>query len=151
MGQSLAQLYVHTVFSTKQRRPFLHDPELRSMLHAYLAGCCRNHDSPAIKIGGTEDHVHVLCRLARTISTSNLVRELKRASSAWVKQHSQNLEMFRWQDGYGAFSVSPSHVSSLTRYIENQMEHHRIETFQDELRRLLEKYEIDFDERYVWD
>jgi putative transposase len=148
MGQSLAQIYLHLVFSTKLRKPFLSSDNLQSELHAYLAGACRNLDSPSLQVGGVEDHVHILCQLSKTLSVADLVRELKRESSKWLKPRIAN---FQWQQGYGAFSVSPSHVDALKDYIRNQQEHHRIETFQDELRRLFRKYGVEFDERYVWE
>jgi putative transposase len=151
MPQSLAQLYTHLVFSTKHRTRYLKDDALRAKLHAYLAGACKNLKSPSLMIGGVEDHVHILCRLSKTVAASELVRELKRESSKWVKSQSTRLTMFQWQNGYGAFSISPSHVGDLTRYIAHQAGHHRTETFQDELRRLCGKYGIDIDERYVWD
>ena len=148
MGQSLAQIYLHVVFSTKLRKPYLQNRDLQAELHAYLAGACRNLDSPSLQIGGIEDHVHVLCQLSKTISISELVRELKRESSKWLKP---TIATLQWQQGYGAFSVSPSHVDGLKDYIRNQQEHHTTETFQDELRRLLRKYGVEFDERYVWE
>ena len=148
MGQSLAQIYLHVVFSTKIRKPYLKNPELRAELHAYLAGACRNLECPSIQIGGVEDHVHILCQLSKTLSIADLVRELKRESSKWLKP---KIAEFQWQQGYGAFSVSPSHVDALKTYIQNQDEHHRTETFQDELRRLFRKYGVEFDERYVWE
>lgn len=151
MPQSLVQLYTHLVFSTKHRKVYLKDDALRAKLHAYLAGTCKNLESPSLVIGGVEDHVHVLCRLSKTISVSVMIRELKRESSKWIKTQSPVLSSFHWQNGYGAFSVSPSHVDDLTRYIANQVEHHRTETFQDEFRRLCRKYGIEIDERYVWD
>jgi putative transposase len=150
MGQSLAELYVHLIFSTKGRAPFLHDVPLRDQLHAYLAGICRNLDSPAIIIGGVEDHVHILVRLGKQTSVSDLVREIKRDSSKWIKLQSANLNNFHWQDGYGAFSVSPGHVKDLTTYIAEQIEHHHHESFQDELRRICAKYGVQLDEQYAW-
>ena len=131
MPQSLVQLYTHLVFSTKLRKPYLRDAPLPDKLHAYLAGACRNRGSPSLIIGGVEDHVHVLCRAAKTKSVSELIRDLKRESSKWVKGASSRLEMFQWQAGYGAFSISPAHVSDLTRYISHQAEHHKAESFQD--------------------
>jgi putative transposase len=151
MSQSLAQIYLHIVFSTKQRRPFLQDESLRAETHRYLAGVCRNLDSPAIIIGGVEDHLHILCRLSRTHAVSELVRELKRDSSRWIKSKATEFREFQWREGYGAFSVSPSHVEALKGYIANQSKHHRRESFQEELRRILEKYGVDYHERYVWD
>jgi REP-associated tyrosine transposase len=151
MGQSLAQIYVHIIFSTKGREPFLVDADLRDRTHAYLAGICRNLDSPALIVGGTEDHVHVLCRLGKQTAVSDLVRELKRDSSSWIKTQHGELANFHWQAGYGAFSISPRHVVDLKPYIANQVEHHRNESFQDEYRRVCSKYGVEIDERYVWD
>ena len=151
MPQSLAQIYLHIVFSTKDRRPFLHDRAIREEMHAFLGGECKKLDCPVLRVGGTADHVHIVCRLGRTISVAELVKELKRESSQWVKTRDASLADFYWQAGYGAFSVSPSHVEILREYIANQEEHHRTESFQDEFRRLLTKYGIEWDERYVWD
>ena len=151
MPQSLVQLYTHLVFSTKLRKPYLRDSQLRESLHAYLVGACRNLGSPSLIVGGVEDHVHILCRLSKTMNVSELIRELKRESSKWVKSASTRLGMFQWQRGYGAFSISPSHVRDLTRYISNQATHHETESFQDEFRRLCRKYGLDIDERYAWD
>jgi putative transposase len=149
--QSLAQIYLHIVFSTKDRRPRLHDSSIRDDLHNYLGGTCNNLDCPVLRVGGVEDHVHILCRLGRSISIADLVKELKRESSKWLKTKSASLADFHWQNGYGAFSVSPSHVDPLRTYIENQEKHHQRESFQDELRRLLKMYGLEWDERYVWD
>jgi putative transposase len=151
MPQSLAQLYVHLVFSTKNRAPFLQDKAFRERVHAYLKGICFNQDSPALEVGGVGDHVHILCRLSKNLAIKDLLRELKRDSSSWVKVEKPELADFHWQSGYGAFSVSPAHIEALKAYIRNQEEHHRKETFQDEFRRLLRKYGIEYDERYVWD
>jgi REP element-mobilizing transposase RayT len=151
MAQSLSQIYLHVVFSTKNRTSFLRDKELREKVHAYLAGTCRNLESPSLIVGGVEDHVHLLCRLSKNLSVAHLVRELKRESSKWIKSQGPGLSAFYWQNGYGAFSISPSHVEPLKEYIAGQEEHHRRETFQDEFRRLLKKYGVAYDERYVWD
>jgi putative transposase len=150
MPQSLAQVYLHLVFSTKNRAAFLKDKDIQQRLHAYLAGICKKLESPSLKVGGVEDHVHILCRFGRKQSIADLVRELKRESSKWMTRE-HGLRDFEWQAGYGAFSVSPSHVDGLIAYIENQEEHHRRESFQDEVRRLLRKYKVEYDERYVWD
>jgi putative transposase len=151
MSQSLVQIYVHIVFSTKERRPFLQDPIIRGRMHAYLQGICEKQKSPSIAIGGVEDHVHILCRLGKTLDVSALIKALKQSSSIWIKSEFAKQRAFHWQNGYGAFSVSPSHVPALKEYIHNQEEHHRRESFQDEFRRLLKKYGIEYDERYVWD
>lgn len=120
-------------------------------MHAYLAGTCHNLKCPSLIVGGVAGHVHILCRFGRTITIANLIRDLKRSSSGWIKTKSRQLEGFDWQDGYGAFSISPAHVEGLKSYIQDQEEHHRHETFQDEFRRLMRKYGVEFDERYVWD
>ena len=151
MPQSLVQIYVHIVFSTKNRAPYLQDRAVRDRLHAYLNGICENQGSPSLRVGGTKDHIHILCRLSKTLDVATLIRELKRDSSKWIKDENPRLADFYWQQGYGAFSVSPSHVDALIQYIANQEEHHRRETFQDEFRRLCKKYGVVIDERYVWD
>ncbi len=151
MSQSLVQIYVHIVFSTKHRQPYLNDRDFRLRTHAYLAGTCNKLDTPAIKVGGVEDHVHILCRLSKTLDVSTLIREIKRESSKWVKEECPSLSEFHWQAGYGAFSISPSHLDGLVEYIANQEAHHKQESFQDEFRRLCQKYGVPIDERYVWD
>jgi len=151
MGQSLVQIYVHLIFSTKDRQRFLADDGLRERTHAYLAGICRHQESPAVIVGGAEDHVHVLCRLGKQTAVSDLIRELKRDSSSWIKTQRGDLDNFHWQKGYGAFSVSPGHVDDLKSYIANQMEHHHRESFQNEFRRICAKYGVEVDDQYVWD
>jgi len=151
MPQSLAQIYLHIVFSTKDRRPFLSDRTLREEMHRVLGDLCNKLNCPVLCVGGTSDHVHILCRLGKTMSPAGLVKELKRESSIWVKTRAAALADFYWQAGYGAFSVSPAHVGILREYIANQEEHHRAESFQDEFRRQLTKYGIEWDEHYVWD
>lgn len=151
MPQSLVQIYRHIVFSTKNRQAFLSDPVVRRNSHAYLAGVCRQLDAPALTVGGVVDHVHVLCRLAKTLTIADLFKELKRDSSKWIKQQDESLREFYWQAGYGAFSVSPAHVKQLTDYIDHQEEHHRETSFQDEFRRICRKYGVPLDERYAWD
>jgi len=153
MPQSLAQIYLHLIWSTKDRKPWLKDRELRRRLHAYMTGICANLDCPSLQIGGIEDHVHVLGRFGRGISVADLIRDLKRASTKWVKENAPKLADFHWQSGYGAFSISPGHAPGLTHYIATQEEHHRDkrESYQDELRRLCGIYGLEIDERYVWD
>ncbi|MCR9296309.1 MAG: IS200/IS605 family transposase [bacterium] len=151
MPQSLVQIYVHLIFSTKDRKPFLKDPRTRDQMHRYLAGICANVDCPALIVGGVQDHVHLLCRLGKTIDVADLIRDLKRDSSKWIKSQAGDLNEFHWQSGYGGFSISPSHVDGLMEYIADQENHHRRESFQDEFRRICEKYGLSIDERYVWD
>jgi REP element-mobilizing transposase RayT len=151
MPQSLAKILVHTVFSTKARRPFLRDQALREELHRYLGGILAHLDCQPIIAGGVEDHVHLLCALSRTCNAADMVKEVKRGSSLWLKTKGPDLRDFAWQNGYGIFSVGFSQVGTVKEYIAGQEEHHRKISFQDEFRQLLKRYEIEFDERYVWD
>lgn len=151
MPQSLSQIYLHLVFSTKHREPFLADRPLRDRTFAYLAGTCDNLACPAVVGGGVADHVHMLCRFGKTIPAADLLRDLKRDSSKWLKEQSSALGAFHWQIGYGAFSISPGHVAAVRQYVERQEEHHATVSFQDEFRRLCQRYGVNLDERYCWD
>jgi REP element-mobilizing transposase RayT len=151
MAQSLARILVHTVFSTKDRRPFLRDRGLREELHRYLGGILANLSCQPIIVGGVEDHVHLLCALARTCTASVMVKEVKRGSSLWIKTKDASLQDFSWQNGFGVFSIGYSQIPDAKQYIASQEEHHRKTSFQDEYRTFLERYEIAYDERYVWD
>jgi REP element-mobilizing transposase RayT len=151
MAQSLAKILVHTVFSTKERRPFLQDHGLREEMHSYLGGIVSNLGCQSIIVGGVEDHAHMLFALARTASPADVVKEIKRGSSLWIKTKAPSFEDFSWQNGYGMFSIGFSQIPIVREYIATQEEHHHKISFQDEFRSLLRKYEIEFDERYVWD
>src|SRR5687768_17451808 len=132
MPQSLAEIYLHVVFSTKNRVPYLRDPTIREDLFGYLKGTCDGLQCPSIRTGGWEDHIHILCRFGRTISVADFIKEIKVASSSWMKLKDKRLSDFHWQAGYGAFSLSPSHIDRVIDYIKNQDEHHRTVTFQEE-------------------
>jgi REP element-mobilizing transposase RayT len=151
MSQSLAKILVHTIFSTKERRPFLRDRELRDELHAYVGGILVHLDCQPIIVGGVEDHVHLLCALSRTCNAAGMVKEVKRGSSSWIKTKDRASHDFAWQNGYGIFSIGFSQIAVVRDYIARQEEHHRRISFQDEFRSLLARYGIEFDERYVWD
>ena len=110
-----------------------------------------NLDCQPIIVGGVEDHVHLLCALSRTCNAAEMVKEVKRGSSLWIKTKNEDLKDFAWQNGYGIFSIGFSQIESVREYIAGQEEHHRKISFQDEFRQLLKRYEIEFDERYVWD
>ena len=150
MPQSLAKNAIHLVFSTKERKPFIKEP-VRSDLHAYMATVFKNMECPAIIINSVDDHIHVLFLLHRTKALSNVVADIKKTSSKWIKTQSPSLESFSWQAGFGAFSVSESNIPAVKKYIEKQEEHHRKISFQDELRGFLDKHGVDYDERYLWD
>jgi len=151
MPQSLGKILVHTVFSTKDRRPFLRNRALRDELHGYIGGILTNLDCQPIIVGGVEDHVRLLSTLSRTCQAAEMVKEVKRGSSLWIKTKDPGLKQFSWQSGYGIFSIGFSQLAAVRSYIARQEEHHRQVSFQDEFRLLLSKYNIDFDERYVWD
>jgi putative transposase len=150
MAQSLSNVLLHLVFSTKNRHPWI-KPEIEEELAKYIAGTCRELGCPSHKIGGTDDHLHIACSLSRTVSISKLLEEIKTSSSKWIKTKGDQYFGFAWQNGYGAFSIGQSQLHDLKRYIASQREHHRHTSFQDEFRQFLAKYEIEFDERYVWD
>ena len=150
MPQSLSYILVHLIFSTKDRYPWLVSG-IRQHTHAFLAGTVRQCHCEAYRVGGVADHVHVAIGLSRTVAVADLVKEIKAASSKWVKLQDNSLKDFAWQQGYGAFSVGMSQKDSLLHYIDHQEEHHKTRTFQVEFRAILTKYGIDYDERYVWD
>ena len=150
MPQSLSLIIVHIIFSTKERHRFL-DLEIRPRLHAYLATIARNVGCEAYRVGGVSDHVHLAVRLPRTITVASLVEELKTSSSKWLKTQSNRLSDFSWQRGYGCFSVGPTDLDALRAYIDNQEEHHKTRTFEDELRMFLKKYGMAHDEKHMWD
>lgn len=151
MAQSLARLWTHLIFSTKNRLPFLKDKKLRTDMHAYLSRMLREQDCETLIVNGVEDHVHALFALSRTHSIASVVKEIKRTSSGFAKELSPALSKFHWQRGYGAFSVSQSSLEEVIRYIENQEEHHKRITFQEEYRAFLKAYGIEYHEHYVWD
>jgi REP element-mobilizing transposase RayT len=150
MGQSLVKNYIHIVFSTKHRTHLI-DEEIESELHSYLGGICNNLDCQAIKVGGHTNHIHILCMLSKKITLVKLLSELKSYSSKWIKTKGEKYHDFYWQDGYGSFSINPSEVDIVKNYIANQKEHHQKLTFQDEYKAFLKKYDVSYDERYVWD
>ena len=151
MPQSLAKILIHTVFSTKDRVPYLKDKVFREELHHFMGGVLNKLKCPPLIVGGVEDHVHLLSQLARTCEPAEMVKEVKRVSSIWIKENRYDLIDFSWQAGYGVFSIGQSQIGAVREYIAKQEEHHRRHSFQDEMRVLLERYEIDFDERYLWD
>ena len=150
MAQSLANIVVHLVFSTKGRCQLLRDEE-RSELHAYITGVLRNHDSPLIEINSVRDHIHILFAQSKNHAPAKIVEQVKSSSSGWIKTLNPWYADFEWQGGYGEFSVSPIHVEPVRDYIRTQAEHHKQEDFQAEFRRFCEKNGKPVDERYAWD
>ena len=152
MPQSLSQIYIHLVFSTKRRVPWLRDREICVQLYAYMAALFRDKtDSPAIIINGTEDHVHSLIRLSRRFAIMKVVQQAKTESCKWLKKQLKRGPAFAWQVGYGAFSVSVSSVDDVKEYIRNQLKHHEKMSFQEEFRKLCERHGLELDEKYAWD
>lgn len=139
------------MFSTKHRRPFLRDKTVRDALHAYIGGISKTLECPPLMVGGVEDHVHLLARFGRTITQADWVKELKRVSNGWLKEQGSRYGDFEWQGGYGSFSVSESDLGRVKQYIATQEAHHRKLSYQDELRALLQEYNTEYDERYLWD
>jgi putative transposase len=150
MHQSLASILVHIVFSTKHRQPIIADDH-RDEFHGYIGGILSRLNGTLLRAGSVEDHIHLLVAQPRTCSPADLIQEIKTGSSKWIKTVDRRYDEFHWQSGYGMFSISPSHRESVEKYIDDQKEHHRQISFQDEYRRLLKKYGIAFDEQYVWD
>lgn len=150
MPQSLSRILIHLVFSTKNRQRVL-TPDIQKELHPYLAGTLDNIECPSLRVGGVEDHVHLFFGLSRTRTIADVVETVKTSSSKWIKTKGHEFAEFHWQSGYGAFSVSQSDADAVVAYIRDQARHHQKMTFQDEYRRLLERYQIAFDEKYVWD
>lgn len=151
MPQSLAKVLIHGMFSTKDREPYLSDAQLRQEMHCMLGGILGKLSCQSIVVGGVEDHVHLLFALSRTIEIAEVMKELKRQSSLWIKDRDAGMADFAWQSGYGVFSIGFSQIPTVRTYIVDQEEHHQKISFQDEYRSLLRKYEIEFVERYVWD
>lgn len=150
MGQSLVKNYMHIVFSTKYRLPTIL-PAIEDELFSYLGGICNKLQCPVLKVGGYRNHVHILCNLSKKIALMKLVEEVKSHSSKWIKTKGPEYDEFYWQDGYAAFSVNPGEIDRVITYISHQREHHKRKSFKDELRSILDKHKVEYNEKYVWD
>ena len=148
MSQSFVQIYVHIVFHTKDNVKLIRE-DIEKELYSYLGGILKNYKSIPFQIGGTSDHIHILCTLPKTMSPANLAEEIKKSSSKWIKTKGDHYKNFYWQDGYGGFSVSRSGIDAVKEYIQNQKKRHEKESFMDEYKKLLEAYGIPFEERYL--
>ena len=146
MAHKYPNVLIHLVFSTKERRDLI-PLQLQTSLWHYLAGIGRNHKIPVLTAGGTINHIHLLIALPSTVTVANTVQILKANSSRWLGEHGI---AFAWQEGYGAFSVSASHVAMVRRYIERQAEHHAKRTYEDEFMTLLKKTGVEFETDQVF-
>lgn len=150
MPQSLNKIYIHIVFSTKNREPNISE-DIKEELFNYLGGICKSLECNPLQVGGCKDHVHILCLLSKKITLIQLIEKLKSSTSKWIKTKNKKFSNFYWQSGYGAFSVNPTEIDVVKNYIQNQEEHHKIKSFQDEYRAFLKKYDVKYSEEYVWD
>ena len=150
MANTFSSIYLHLVFSTKNREPWI-TPDIQERLWPFMGGIARENKAQAIQIGGIEDHIHILLKTSPAIAISKLTQSIKGGSSMWIHSTLPHLPHFKWQDGYGAFSVSKSSVDDVTHYIQNQRDHHRVKSFQEEYLAFLERHEISFDPKYLWD
>ncbi len=150
MPHSFTHILIHYIFSTKDRQPFLTD-DIRPRIFGYMGGIARKNDIQPQIIGGVEDHVHMLVLLPKTLSIAKAIQLIKGGTSKWIHDEFPQLQHFAWQIGYGAFSVSLSNRENVMHYIKHQKEHHRKKTFKEEFIEFLEKHNIEYDERYIWD
>ena len=150
MSQSLTKIYIHIIFSTKGRNPWIIQ-SIQKELYAYIASILKGINCPALIVGGVMNHIHILNIQSKNISTSKLIKEVKASSSKWIKSKDKKFKNFSWQNGYAAFSVSQSLRKQVHQYILNQKYHHQKRSFKDEMRLLLKRYEVDYDEKYFWD
>jgi putative transposase len=150
MANTYTSLHYHFAFSTKNRNPWI-APDIEERVWAYLGGILAKNRMKPLKIGGIEDHIHMLLGAPPTFAPAKIAQLVKGGSSAWIHDEFPELAEFGWQDGYGAFTVSKSAIPDVSRYIANQREHHRTLTYQEEFRALLERHGIEYDEQYLWD
>jgi putative transposase len=150
MPQSFSQIFVHIIFSTKNRMPMI-DKEIQPRVFSYIATIARNDDCSSVLVGGIEDHVHILVNLSKKRVPVDIVAKIKKESSKFIKTLGNTYSDFYWQNGYGMFSVSPASCQDVRRYVETQSAHHKKMSFQEEFLAYLKKYEIEYDERYIWD
>ena len=147
---TFTNLLFHIIYSTKYRKPTIRT-EWQDDLYGYIGGIVRDQNGTLLKVGGIEDHVHLLAKLSPTISISDVLQKIKSNSSRWINERSDVTRKFEWQSGYAAFSVSESQMPSVDDYIANQAERHRKKSFEEEFLAILQKHNIEFDMRYVFE
>ena len=149
MSQSYSSLLIHIVFSTKNRENII-TPDIQGELYSYVATICKANKSPLLKIGGMQDHIHILLSLSRLVAIAKLVMDIKTNSSKWLKTKDDKFTDFAWQKGYGAFTLGQSAIKQCADYIANQAEHHKTISFENEFLNFLEKYQIKYNQKYIW-
>jgi REP-associated tyrosine transposase len=149
MANTYTSLHYHIIFSTKNRISRL-TPAIEERVWAYLGGIVRKHKMTALQVGGSEDHIHALVLVPPTYAPSQIAQFLKGDSSKWIHQEFPAMRDFAWQDGYGAFTVSKSNLTDVVRYIQEQREHYRKKTFQEEYLEFLQRHGVEYEERYLW-
>jgi|SRR6218665_803707 len=148
MANTYTQLHIQFVFAVKYRKALI-APEWKDKLHKYITGIIQSHQHKMLCINSMPDHIHIFIGMRPTQSISSLMQNVKSETTKWIKE--QNLcTNFAWQEGYGAFSYSRSHVPNVIRYIENQEQHHKKETFLEEYQKQLRAFEIEYDDRYIF-
>ena len=147
---SFTQLSYHVVFATKYRRPLITD-DIQERLYEYMGGTIRALKGQLIEISGVNDHVHLLARLTPTLAVSDVIRDIKANSSKWLSELAASHREFEWQKGYSAFTVSYSQISVVQKYIDNQKEHNRTLSFQDEYVRFLQRHGIEFRPEFLFE
>jgi len=149
MSQSLSKLYVHLIFHVKNNIGLIRSEDEKE-LYAYIGGVVKLSKSIPVNINGTEDHIHVLCIMSKNISLADLLEDIKKNSSRWIKTKGMHYQHFAWQSGYSGFSVSQSKADTVSSYIDNQKEHHKHQTFREEYIQFLKEYGIEYNEEYLW-
>jgi REP element-mobilizing transposase RayT len=150
MSQSLSAIYIHATFGTKNRNHWINE-RISANLHAYMATILKELDCPALFINSMPDHIHLLFRMSKTVTIAQIIEEIKKSSSKWIKEQPDGIHSFYWQRGYGAFTVSCSHLYAVTRYIARQEEHHKKVSYKEEIERLIKKYDVKgYDAKYYW-
>ena len=150
MANSYTQILIHYIFSTKRREKLIF-PKYEKRIWQFMGGISKHNGIVTYAIGGIEDHVHLLISLPKTLSVAKAIQLIKGGSSSWIHTTFTELKNFAWQEGYGAFSVSYSKLEKVKTYIENQKEHHRHRSFKEEYLEFLKRYNIPYDEKYIWD
>jgi REP element-mobilizing transposase RayT len=149
MANTYTQIHIQFIFAVKYREGLIHS-SYKAELYQYISGILKHHNHKLLAINGMSDHIHIFIGMRPTQSISDLIQDIKGNSSKWINEKRFLKVKFEWQEGYGAFSYSKSHVNNVINYIKNQEEHHKNESFRDEYLKFLEAFEIDYDERYIF-